>query len=166
MDRLSVVQAAEVLGVTQAAVYKRIQRGTIEHDKDPEGRVVVYLDASDIPSDKSTDTTHGSTDKSMADSDPSTDRSMDGSNGGELIAELRAHNEHLRLEVEAWREESRRKDAILMTMAQRIPELEAAPEPRESSEAPSEERGGSDTPSGKEEFPQRRSWLSLFLFGP
>src|ERR687897_1197470 len=39
MDRLSVAQAATVLGVTQAAVYKRIQRGTVEHDKDAEGRV-------------------------------------------------------------------------------------------------------------------------------
>src|SRR5215208_1286122 len=39
MDGLSVAQAATVLGVTQAAVYKRIQRGTVEHDKDAEGRV-------------------------------------------------------------------------------------------------------------------------------
>jgi hypothetical protein len=167
MDRLSVVQAADVLGVTQAAVYKRIQRGTIAHDKDPEGRVFVYLDDSDIPTDKSTDTSHRSTDKSKDGSDASTDRSMDGSNSGDLIDELRAHNEHLRLEVEAWREESRRKDAILMTMAQRIPELEAATEPRERSEQPSEERGDTDTPSGKEEFPQQhRSWLRRFFFGP
>src|ERR671921_8660 len=102
MDRLSVAQAAAVLDVTQAAVYKRIQRGTVEHDKDAEGRVFVYLGASDIASD----------------------RSMDLSITPELIAELRTHNESLRQEVEAWREESRRKDSILMAMAQRIPELE------------------------------------------
>ena len=128
MDRLSVAQAATVLGVTQAAVYKRIQRGTIEHDKDSEGRVFVYLDAADIPSDMS-----------MDEPDASTDMSMDGSNSAELIAELRTHNEHLRQEVEAWREEARRKDAILMTMAQRIPELEAPSEPRESPETVSED---------------------------
>jgi len=47
---------------------------------------------------------------------------MDGSNSAELlIAELRAHNESLRQEVDAWREQSRRKDSILMAMAQRIP---------------------------------------------
>src|SRR5215203_927122 len=114
MDRLSVAQAAAVLGVTQAAVYKRIQRGTVEHDKDAEGRVFVYLDTSDIPSDQS-----------MDGPGMSTDGSMDLSNSAELIAELRAHNESLRQEVEAWQEESRRKDSILMTMAQRIPELEA-----------------------------------------
>src|SRR5215212_8355949 len=124
MDRLSVAQAAAVLNVTQAAVYKRIQRGTVEHDKDAEGRVFVYLDASDIPSDMSTD-----------EPDASTDMSMDGSNSAELIAELRTHNEHLRQEVEAWQEEARRKDAILMTMAQRIPEPEAPSERRESSES-------------------------------
>src|SRR5215212_7037760 len=128
MDRLSVAQAAAVLNVTQAAVYKRIQRGTIEHNKDSEGRVFVYLDASDITSDIS-----------MEEPEASTDVSMDGSNSAELIAELRTHTEHLRQEVEAWREEARRKDAILMTMAQRIPELEAPSEPRESPETVSEE---------------------------
>jgi hypothetical protein len=157
MDRLSVVQAADVLGVTQAAVYKRIQRGTIAHDKDPEGRVFVYLDDSDIPSDKSTDTSHSSTDKSKDWSDASTDRSMDESNSGELIDELRAHNEHLRLEVEAWREESRHKDAIRMTLAQRVPELEAAPEPRESPVTFSEEQG-SGTTHPDDGGAEKRSW--------
>jgi hypothetical protein len=49
-----------------------------------------------------------------------------------LIAELRAQNERLRTELFIRNEELRRKDTILMTMAQRIPELEPAPEPRES----------------------------------
>src|SRR5215204_5209099 len=155
MDRLSVAQAAAVLNVTQAAVYKRIQRGTIEHDKDSEGRVFVYLDASDIPSDMS-----------MDEPDASTDMSMDGSNSAELIAELRTHNEHLRQEVEAWREEARRKDAILMTMAQRIPELEAAPEPRESPETASGELHSTHAPPEQEEPSQSRSWLHRFFFGP
>src|SRR5215207_10862276 len=136
MDRLSVAQAATVLGVTQAAVYKRIQRGTIEHDKDSEGRVFVYLDASDIPSDIS-----------MDEPEASTDVSMDGSNSAELIAELRTHNEHLRQEVEAWREEACRKDAILMTMAQRIPELEPPrEEPREVPVSSSEEADKGQVP--------------------
>jgi hypothetical protein len=155
MDRLSVAQAAAVLGVTQAAIYKRIQRGTVEHDKDPEGRVFVYVDASDIPPDKS-----------MDDADMSTDEFVDGSNGSELIAELRAHNEHLRQEVEAWREEARRKDAILMTMAQRIPELEpareVAPEPRESPVRCSEEQGEGTGPTNERDA-QRPSWWRRFF---
>jgi hypothetical protein len=166
MDRLSVVQAAEALGVTQAAVYKRIQRGTIAHDKDPEGRVFVYLDASDISSDKSTDTTQWSTDTSMDGSDTSTDKSTDESNSFELIAELRTHNEHLRLEVEAWREESRRKDAILMTMAQRIPELEPAREDStETQRAPvsnSDNGGSGDLPPEQERREKSSWWRRLF----
>src|SRR5215216_4337749 len=158
MDRLSVAQAAAVLNVTQAAVYKRIQRGTIEHNKDSEGRVFVYLDASDITSDIS-----------MEEPEASTDVSMDGSNSAELIAELRTHNEHLRQEVEAWREEARRKDAILMTMAQRIPELEPSreqgSEPRERPVTGTEGQGrGTVPPEHQEEpFRERSSWWRRFF---
>jgi hypothetical protein len=156
MDRLSVAQAAAVLNVTQAAVYKRIQRRTIEHDKDSEGRVFVYLDASDIPSDIP-----------MDEPDASTDVSMDGSNSAELIAELRTHNEHLRQEVEAWREEARRKDTILMTMAQRIPELEPPREeprePREALVSSSEETDKGRSSPEQQEPPQRRSWWRQFF---
>src|SRR5215207_7383617 len=160
MDRLSVAQAAAGLSVTQAAVYKRIQRGTIEHDKDSEGRVFVYLDASDIPADPSMDEPDAST-------DVSTDVSMDGSNSAELIAELRTHNEHLRQEVEAWREEARRKDTILMTMAQRIPELEPAreevSETRQSPLSSSEKTDKGKVPPEQQEPSQRRSWLRAFF---
>ena len=152
MDRLSVAQAAAVLGVTQAAIYKRIQHGTVAHDKDSEGHVFIYLDASDIPPDKS-----------MDEPDMSTDGSMDRSNGAELIAELRTHNEHLRQEVEAWREEARRKDAILMTMAQRIPELEAAREPGDGPLRTSEEADKGTAPSEQQEPSQRRSWWRAFF---
>src|SRR5215207_9961240 len=65
MDRLTVAEASARLGVTQAAVYKRIQRGTIVHDKDAEGHVLVYVDASDMPTNKSTDIARLSTDGSM-----------------------------------------------------------------------------------------------------
>jgi hypothetical protein len=160
MDRLNVAEAAELLGITQAAVYKRIQRGTITHDKDEEGRVFVYVDPSDMPADTSMDTSESSTDKPT---DRSTDRSMDSSGHVELIAELRLHNEHLRKEVEAWREESRRKDTIIMTMAQRIPELEPDQEPREAPETASEGVEGVEEVPLKEE---RRSWLYRFFFGP
>jgi hypothetical protein len=165
VDSLSVGEAAKALGVTQAAVYKRIQRGTIKHFKDDEGHVFVYLDPIDIPSDKSMDGGGWSTDRS-------TDRSMDESNSEELIAELRTHNQHLRQEIEAWREEARRKDAILMTMAQRIPELEPAREaPPDASSEPlgapvgdSEEVSRGTGRAEAEEPVERPSfWRRLFL---
>jgi hypothetical protein len=102
MDRLTVAEASAHLGVTQAALYKRIQRGTTAHNKDAEGHMFVHVDASDMPTNKSTDT-----------SGLSTDRSMDLSAHDKLIEELRTDDEYLRKEAEAWQEESRRKDAII-----------------------------------------------------
>src|SRR3954467_3120177 len=55
LDRLTVAQAAERLGVTQDAVRKRIARGTIRHDRDSEGRIVVYLDTFAIESETAQD---------------------------------------------------------------------------------------------------------------
>ena len=162
MDRLSVAEAAKVLGVTQAAVYKRIQRGTIAHIKNDEGHVFVYVDPTNTPTDKSMDGEGGSTDKLS-------DKSMDESNSQELVAELRTHNEHLRQEIEAWREEARRKDAIIMTMAQRIPELEpardASPEAPEWSQTAEEGRGNGTTGRPQEGEAQRASWWRRWILG-
>ena len=47
MDRFTVAQASDRLGVKEQAVRKRIQRGTLVHDKDEDGRVYVYLDPRD-----------------------------------------------------------------------------------------------------------------------
>src|SRR5919107_5975760 len=46
-DRVTVSEAAEMVGVTQSAVRKRVQRGTIPWDKDSEGRIYVYVDLSE-----------------------------------------------------------------------------------------------------------------------
>src|SRR5918994_6984672 len=42
--RVSVQEAAEHLGTTVDAIRKRVQRGTIAHDKDADGRVWILLD--------------------------------------------------------------------------------------------------------------------------
>ena len=49
-DRITVQEAAKRLRVKDDAIRKRIQRGTLQHDKDPDGRVYVYLDASSAAS--------------------------------------------------------------------------------------------------------------------
>jgi hypothetical protein len=43
-DRVTVQEAARRLGVSEQAIRKRVKRGTLEHDKQPDGRVYVYLD--------------------------------------------------------------------------------------------------------------------------
>jgi hypothetical protein len=42
--RLDAKQTAQVLGISTDVVHKRIRRGTLEADKDPDGEVFVYLD--------------------------------------------------------------------------------------------------------------------------
>ena len=100
---MTVAEAAEQLSVTQDAIRQRIRRDTIAHEKDESGRVYVYLDTTNTDHDNVHDANHDS----VRDA---------------LVEELRDRIRYLE-------EESRRKDAILMTMAQRIPELEPAREP-------------------------------------
>ena len=53
VERLSVMEAAEALGVTRDAIHKRIRRGTIEYEKGEDGRFYVYVDTSTSGVDQS-----------------------------------------------------------------------------------------------------------------
>src|SRR5215203_611408 len=57
---------------------------------------------------------------------------------GVLLVYRHAPKNIARQEVEGWKEEACRKDTIIMSLTQRIPELEASPEPREDHVATSE----------------------------
>jgi excisionase family DNA binding protein len=109
-DRITVQEAAKRLRVKDDAIRKRIQRGTLQHEKDPDGRVYVYLDAAEDATydGQRTDAAH----------DANQDAVVLAKN--ETISELRDQIDFLRRELE-------RKDAILMSLTQRIPELEAPP---------------------------------------
>jgi seryl-tRNA synthetase len=83
-----------------------------------------------------------------------------------LVASMQDQIDTLKQELEDWKEEARRKDAILMTMAQRIPELEASSEPRESPEKVSEHLYGTSSPQEAEESlrgHRERSWWRRFF---
>jgi hypothetical protein len=125
-QRMDIKQAAQILNLTTDAVHKRVKRGTLESVKDEDGRLYVFLD--DVRNTP----------------DPKDD----------LIERLESEVEYLRDEAREWKEESRRKDTILLTMAQRIPELEAAPEATESvvTDADGESRGAVPPETDK------RSW--------
>jgi hypothetical protein len=141
VDRVTVPEAAELLRVTESAVRKRIQRGTIPWDKDVEGRIYVYVD----PSETSLETGQ----------DKSRDESL-GQSRNELLEVYREQVEFLRRELE-------RKDTIIMSLTQRIPELEAAPEPRDAPER--DTQGASKATATPPEPEQRRSWLYRFFLG-
>jgi excisionase family DNA binding protein len=55
MERLTIREAAEALGVTRDAIHKRIRRGSIRHEQGDDGRYYVYVDTSTIGLDMSVD---------------------------------------------------------------------------------------------------------------
>lgn len=55
-SRVSVYDAAQVMGVTVDAIRKRISRVTIPHERDEDGRVWVLLDTDQDPTSKVQDT--------------------------------------------------------------------------------------------------------------
>ena len=55
-NRATVAQAAQLLGITEGAVRKRVERGKLAADRTPDGRLIIYLDAT--TTDKTHDTTH------------------------------------------------------------------------------------------------------------
>jgi excisionase family DNA binding protein len=144
VDRMSVSEAAELLGVTQSAVRKRVQRGTIPWDKDSEGRIYVYVDLSEAGPDTVRD-------KSRV--------AAAGQSRDELLEAYRDQVEFLRRELE-------RKDTLLMSLMQRVPELEPAQETRDAPETASPRSDRGTAPEGTQEPTERRSWLYRFFFGP
>jgi DNA repair exonuclease SbcCD nuclease subunit len=113
--RVSVEEAASLLGIEKGSVKKRIQRGKLRSEKDANGTIWVYVDRAETVRDKSAGQSH-------------TDRD-------ELVAELRRTNELLREVITTRDEEIRRRDVIISQLTSRIPELEAPPEARESPES-------------------------------
>lgn len=118
--KLSVYEAAKKLGITESAVRQRAYRGTLRSEKGPEGRLFVYVAEQDT---QHNDQVNGAVEDYI-----NALKSQVGS--------LEADKEKLDRDKEHLREESVRKDHIIMSLTQRIPELEPAreesPEPRES----------------------------------
>ena len=161
--RLTVFEAAEVLGISPEAVRARIKRGTLRKDKGPDGIVYVHLDA--VPPRQDGDETESSSRPDAS-----------------LVEVLREQVDALRLDLEGWKkeaedwkDEARRKDTIIMSLTQRIPELpSAAPQeapgaPQADAAASEEGREGGQERGAQEghDSPQRRrSGLMRFFFGP
>jgi excisionase family DNA binding protein len=135
-DRVTVQEAARRLGVKDDAIRKRIQRGTLEHDKGPDGRVYVYLGPSSVTSK---DRPGG-----KAAHDATKDASYD-----TFLVSLQDQVSYLRSVLQEERDARKRADTIIAqltqanaALAQRVPELEAPQEPLGGSETASGSRTG------------------------
>jgi predicted DNA-binding protein YlxM (UPF0122 family) len=141
VERLSVMEAAEALGVTRDAIHKRIRRGTIEHEKGEDGRFYVYVDTSTSRVDQSA---YESKDESKVEV---LERLIEGQQ--DRIA-------FLERELERRGDETVRLHQIVAGLTQanaqlaaRVPELEA---PQEAAEAP---EPAEDEPERAEPRPDR-----------
>ena len=143
-QRLTVQEAAEVLGVTVDAVRGRIKRGTLTSIKGEPGTVYVLLEEA------------VSSDQSPGESQLANDQPHDQS---QLVDRMASEIEFLRGELQ-------RKDAILLSMTEGLKSLEAPTEPQEAPVSSSEEPGKGDAAAEQQESSQRRSWLHRFFFGP
>jgi excisionase family DNA binding protein len=145
-DRVTVQEAARYLGISEQAIRKRVKRGTIEHDKEADGRVYVYLDSvvdsgrDDVPNP----------------------------NTSTLISEMRSRIDSLERLLERAEERDRENRRIIAALTARIPELEPpqerGPEPSESPETATESPGSSTGPQDQQE-PERRSWWRRLFEG-
>ena len=138
VERLTVAQAAAQLGVSQDAIRKRIRRNTIDYDQDPDGRIYVYVDSSEIAQEES--------------SDASIER---------LVQVQHDDIDFLRRELETRTEEIRRRDSIIAALTQRLPEIEAPSEPRLTLEETTEKNEARvEHPAGSREVRRgaRKPW--------
>jgi hypothetical protein len=146
-QRLTVAQAAEVLGITEGAVRSRIKRGTLPTTKES-GAVFVLLGGG----------------TSQANQVPNT--GAPAGQSPELLEALRDQIRDLREQLGQANERDRENRRIIAALTSRIPELEApSQEPRESPQ--SEARPGpSDTPTGEPGAPQEATerpwWRRMF----
>jgi hypothetical protein len=153
--RASVHEAAEVFGTTVDAIRKRVQRDTIAHEKDEDGRVWILLEG-EVYDRTRHDTAQDTTGPRPDDRTDSTDI---------LIAELQDR-------VRSLEEANRENRRIIAALTQRIPAIEAPAEtpsqgqepPRTPTEA-TEQPGRMEPQSNTVHEPARRPpwWLVALL---
>jgi hypothetical protein len=128
VDRLTIQEAARRLGISEGAVRKRVTRDSLKNDKGDDGRVYVYLDSGGR-------------------------RGVDGGQDEGVDPNSNALISRLEDEVAYLREESRRKDEIIMQQAMTMRQLTSAAsqEASEDAETVEEEPEGTDPRSAEGE---------------
>ena len=149
--RVSVPEAALLLGISEDAVRSRLRRRTLGKEKAPDGTVFVILGGA-------TGADRPPTGADQPTTDHATDRTS-----VTVTEVLRDQVEHLRQQLDAEREANRENRRIIAALVGRVPELEArvsteaAPEPPEQRETAPEDAERVETPA-PENGAQRRPW--------
>jgi hypothetical protein len=140
-QRLTLSDAAQVLGTSKDAVRMRVKRGTLRSEKGEDGRVYVWVNVN-------------------PDADPNVVHSQ-----GEIDA-WRELIEELRDRVRSLEDANRENRRIIAALTQRIPELEAPQESPGGLQGAAErgDREGEPRPAheGAQEDVQRPWWRRIF----
>jgi hypothetical protein len=159
--RLTVPEAATVLGVTVDAVRGRIRRGKLEAEHGEHGTVYVFIDEEEANGRGPSEASRG----------PSP--TVDGPSPGEerLVEALEDRIASLERQLEDARAANRENRRLLAAALERIPAIEP-PEPRDETETVAETSGGTEAPEEPtgaqeaaqepEERPRRPWWLRIF----
>jgi hypothetical protein len=155
LERVTVPEAAERLGISENALRKRVQRDTVQWDRDDDGRIFVYLPTAgtDQAADQADDYAGG-----HADDQPVVPV--------ELVESLQEQVGYLRGALETRDKELAEMRRLLAGALERIPALEAPPDtPREPREFPvtSSEQQGSGTARSENRGAEKRSWWKRFF---
>jgi hypothetical protein len=146
-QRLTVQEAAEVLSTSVDAVRMRLRRGSLDSEKDPDGRVYVWVDGDSSE----------------------TELRLNGESSALISAKdetIGVLTEQLQAERQAHAEARR----LLAAALERIPpQLEAPQEPPGAPETAAEGREGAEQPrsgtAGTQEGAQPRSWWRRMFGG-
>jgi hypothetical protein len=125
--RVTVIEAASILGITPDAVRSRLRRGTLHKETSEDGTVYVHLD-TEGPAGLNDQTTDQPTDQTTL----------------AYINELKSEIDYLKETVAKRDEEIHRRDHLLAAALERIPPQLEAP-PSETRESPESAGEASDT---------------------
>jgi hypothetical protein len=145
VQRATLAEAAELLGISKSAVRQRVRRGTLRSDKGEDGRVYVYVDPS------------------MHHVPPYTPQAE-----GALVEELRDRIRYLERQVEEERNARYRADELLARLMERA-QIEPPPETRESPQTVEAEQerveprpDAPDAQEGEQRQQERSWWRRMF----
>jgi hypothetical protein len=144
----TVSDAARILGISEGAVRKRVERGKLAADRGPDGRLIVFLEekASDTTA---TDTTHDRTRQSR-------------DQGDRYTRSLEEQAAYLRSQLDQEREANRENRRIIAALTSRIPELEAPAQAERGSPETVEDESQMAEPRPDAGGAQRPWWRRVF----
>ncbi len=151
--RVSVPEAALLLGISEDAVRSRLRRRTLGKEKAPDGTVYVILNGAVGTDRPPTNSDQPTTDEATDQPDPI------------LLKVLRDQVDHLREQLDQEREANRENRRIIAALVGRVPELEARAHTEAAQAQPDQPTPASEGANGgaPSEPDKQRSWWRRFF---